>query len=202
MERQKAKQNLFWGFMLIFFGILFMLDNFNIMDFGDFIWTFWPVILIIIGIKIIMDKRSGGVSEKRQDKAESVHTRRSNSSRISESNVFGDINVILDTQKFEGGSINNVFGDIRVDIAKIQLDANSHKLFISGIFGDITVILPENIAYRIKTSVIAGDLMVFGNKRDGIFPSLEHTDDGYNTAPAKLFVQVSGVFGSINILAE
>ncbi|MFQ5753611.1 MAG: LiaI-LiaF-like domain-containing protein [bacterium] len=49
-EKQDIKGPNFWlALGLIFIGVLFLLDNFDILDIGD-LWQFWPLILIGIGI--------------------------------------------------------------------------------------------------------------------------------------------------------
>jgi LiaF transmembrane domain len=48
MARQRKSGSLVWGIILIAFGVLFLLDQFNI-DIWDAVWRFWPVILIIWG---------------------------------------------------------------------------------------------------------------------------------------------------------
>jgi len=53
----------FWGLVLIAFGVLFLLDQLGRTDFGDIIGTYWPVILILIGISIFIGngfRRPGG----------------------------------------------------------------------------------------------------------------------------------------------
>lgn len=52
----KSKK-IFWGIILIFFGTLLLLENFNIIEFAwSQIWRFWPVLLILIGVNIITSK--------------------------------------------------------------------------------------------------------------------------------------------------
>jgi hypothetical protein len=46
--------NIFWGVILIFLGILFILQNLGIIDFQwTHLWRLWPVILILWGISIL-----------------------------------------------------------------------------------------------------------------------------------------------------
>jgi lia operon protein LiaF len=47
---------LFWGILLIIIGLLFLFDNLEWMDFNfwDFLGTYWPLILIFIGVKNII----------------------------------------------------------------------------------------------------------------------------------------------------
>ena len=202
MADHNAKNNLLWGAILILFGLLFLLDNFDIMDFGDIVRTFWPVVLILIGVKIILDKKRANSKPEREVETGVTDEKHKTSSSLSESNVFGYIKIIIDSQKFTGGSINNVFGNIQLDLSKVQLDQDLVKVYVSGIFGDLTVVLPEGITHRVKASAVAGDLMVFGNKREGLLPSLEHRAENYDNAKSKLFLQASIVFGSVKIKSE
>jgi hypothetical protein len=48
MAKQKHRDSLIWGIILIVLGGIFLLEQFNI-DVWDDIWRFWPVILIIWG---------------------------------------------------------------------------------------------------------------------------------------------------------
>lgn len=46
-----------WGIILIFIGTIFLLENYNLIDFHwNYVWKFWPVILIIMGINIIFSR--------------------------------------------------------------------------------------------------------------------------------------------------
>ncbi|MEI7500258.1 MAG: DUF5668 domain-containing protein [Bacteroidota bacterium] len=47
-------RHVFWAFILIAIGILFMLNNFGVLEFGfRAIWSLWPLILILWGISIL-----------------------------------------------------------------------------------------------------------------------------------------------------
>ncbi len=47
-------RNIFWGIILIFMGILGLLDNFNLIYFSwHKLWNLWPVFLILWGISIL-----------------------------------------------------------------------------------------------------------------------------------------------------
>ncbi len=50
-------RNIFWGLILIVFGILFTLENLNVIDFDWYnLWRLWPVIIIMWGISILPAK--------------------------------------------------------------------------------------------------------------------------------------------------
>jgi hypothetical protein len=47
-------RNIFWGVILILIGVLFTLENFNLIDFSvRELWRLWPVVLVLWGISII-----------------------------------------------------------------------------------------------------------------------------------------------------
>jgi TM2 domain-containing membrane protein YozV len=46
--------SIFWGIVLIVLGGIFLLGNFDIINY-DRIWDFWPLVVIIVGLKLIVD---------------------------------------------------------------------------------------------------------------------------------------------------
>ncbi len=48
MADKRKGNSLVWGVILIIFGFIFLLDQFNV-DIWDAVWRFWPVILIVWG---------------------------------------------------------------------------------------------------------------------------------------------------------
>ncbi len=50
-------EKIVWGLILIFIGSVFLLDNFNIIDFyWGSVWRFWPVIFILIGANMLLSR--------------------------------------------------------------------------------------------------------------------------------------------------
>jgi TM2 domain-containing membrane protein YozV len=46
--------SVFWGAVLVGLGVIFLLANFDLIDF-DRIFDFWPVVVIVIGLKMVAD---------------------------------------------------------------------------------------------------------------------------------------------------
>lgn len=47
-------RNIFWGMILILIGLLFTLDNLNLLDFDWYnLWRLWPVVLVLWGVSIL-----------------------------------------------------------------------------------------------------------------------------------------------------
>ncbi len=54
---------IFWGLILILIGGLFLLDQMDRLDFGDVMSTYWPVIIILVGLSTMIGsgfKKIGG----------------------------------------------------------------------------------------------------------------------------------------------
>lgn len=46
-----------WGLIFVFIGSVFMLDNFNVIDFyWGSVWRFWPIIFILVGANMLFSR--------------------------------------------------------------------------------------------------------------------------------------------------
>ena len=156
---QPGKNNsLFWGAILVLFGVLFLLDNFYFLDFGEIVSTYWPLILVAIGIKILLDHRRQKSEPENfgpEDPVD-IHGGTSQADGISESNVFGDINLNITSEGFRGGSVSNVFGDMKIDISKIKLEQGTTKLIINGVAEELPIVddVKKGLKYSTNTYLI------------------------------------------------
>jgi len=53
-QRRNYQGRIFSGLLIIAVGVIFLLANMDRLDFGDFISTYWPMILILIGISHLL----------------------------------------------------------------------------------------------------------------------------------------------------
>ena len=58
MASDNKSSGMVWGAILILIGVLFLFQNFDMLDIGDIISTFWPLVLVAIGLKILYDRKS------------------------------------------------------------------------------------------------------------------------------------------------
>lgn len=189
-----TRKKFFWGIIAILLGFLFLFNNFDFFDIGDFFATFWPLILVVIGVKIILHSRRSHREE--QD----YETTTFSSDSLSESRFIGDIHMKLDHQNFRGGTVSNFIGNITLDISNIALHEGEQHLSLSGFIGDITLLPPKNAAFSIHASITIGDLVMFGQKDDGFGVSRNYKSDGFDETTTKLKITLSYFIGDIKVL--
>jgi magnesium-transporting ATPase (P-type) len=56
--------SVFWGIVLLLLGVFLLLANFEVISYST-AWQFWPVVVIVIGIKLIVDFVSTKKEENR-----------------------------------------------------------------------------------------------------------------------------------------
>ncbi|MDI6767546.1 MAG: cell wall-active antibiotics response protein LiaF [Bacteroidota bacterium] len=185
--------NLFWGIILILFGIFFLLDNLGYADFSEIISSYWPLILVIWGISILIRKRpcvtALVISDPQQFTSDLLH----------QSNVFGDIFIKVTSQDFKGGSLSTVFGDCNIDLSGASLADGDHELRIHSVFGDSLIVLPKDAAVSITASSTFGDLTILGKHKGGFSPDLQSISLEYPTATKRLKLSISKVFGDVRV---
>ena len=187
-------RNVTWGLILVILGILLLLDNLGIADFGDIISEYWPLILIVWGLVILLRKRHSSIDSS------STTTQGITNELIHESSIFGDINLKINSKNFKGGSISTVFGDSFITLTDAVLAENEHHFNINGVFGDIMVTLPKDAAVSVSSSATFGDLFVLGQTKDGIFIDLHTTSLNYASSPNRLRLKIHVVFGDIKVI--
>lgn len=192
MSKSKSRE-LFWGLLLISLGAIFLLDKLDIMEVGDFFRIFWPVILIVIGLKLILNRNANGSAESsKKNLTLSEQT-------VKYSKVFGDVKLRLDNQDFNGGSISATIGDIDIDLSQSNIKSGEKNLSLNGVIGEISVILPKTLKVSVKANVTVGDVKILDTADDGFFINRTYQSEGYETAKKKLYISVSQVIGDIEI---
>lgn len=187
------RNNLFLGIILITFGLFFLLDNLDVADFGDLIHDFWPLLIIVWGLSILVRYRS--------TPAPSVASSQPASDRESfnESTVFGNLYSNNSSQAFKGGSISTIFGNCDIDLTNAAVAEGEHVMKVHGVFGDTTIILPKDCATSVHATSVLGTLMILGQRKEGIATELAIATPGYDVAERRLKISLSKVFGNTRI---
>lgn len=190
---------MWFGIVLIVFGVLFLLDSTGVMSFRYIIRSYWPLMLVAWGAWLLF-RGSRKASEPPPDSEvfeDRTETHTHTSGRINSSNVFGNLILNVDAANFSGGTVSNVFGDIRLDISKATMAEGESVLKVDGVFGRTFVTLPADIEYAVYANTLLGDVEMNNDRHEGFSPRLEYQTPGYANAPRKLRVIASQVFGDV-----
>ncbi len=205
----RSSSNIIWGLLFIAAGVILLLDNYSYVDGWYILSNFWPLILVAIGLKILWDVKRNPVVDvvgesSRQDWERSTsgktgYTSVNENDLLKESNVMGDIEVTVKSDNFQGGYVNTVFGDTKIDLSQVQAADGEHALRISRVFGDVKIDTPQNIPIKVSGNTLAGDISIREYKKGGFGQSIAYKSSDYDTAPKKIHINVSQVFGDLNI---
>src|SRR6266446_2208864 len=101
-------RNLFWGVALVTIGVLILLDNLGVADFGEVVGTYWPLLVILWGVSILAGRKTKVPPPSPQ--ADTAHSTTTESDLLHESNIFGNVSASVTSQNFKGGSLSTIFG--------------------------------------------------------------------------------------------
>lgn len=147
------------GLILIAIGGAFLLNRYYDLPFNLFTF-FWPVMIIIIGIVLILSNtRSSFVARIRNRR---VRTSASDGDMIDDASVFGGGERIFHSRNFKGGEIVAIFGGSKIDLTQCTLAPGENKLEIVAIFGGTTLIVPNDWNVSVEAVNIFGG---FNDKR-------------------------------------
>ena len=195
-----------WGGILVALGLLLLLENLDILSIGDAIRDYWPGLLILGGIWLIF--REGAWPHPAPAAATSsmgehqvfgdLNTKES-ADFISYSSVFGDARIWAESKQFQGGAVSSVFGDCTIDCSAVSFAEGEQTIRVSGVFGDTSVILPPGTVYALGAHTLFGGIHAGTVHRDGISSTVSYSPPEYEAARVKVRLELSAVFGDIEV---
>ncbi|MBD3178114.1 MAG: hypothetical protein GF417_00155 [Candidatus Latescibacteria bacterium] len=182
--------------ILIVIGILFLINNFGVINIGGFIWRLWPLVIVFWGITMLRKRgRRDEKDTKFQFFGDAVLS--ISSPYVKHSSAFGDIRIKVDSQEFAGGNASTVFGKISIDLSEVTGITGYGQLDLHAVFGDIMLRLPENIKYELRGNNLIGDVHIPGGvKLEGMNYRSPDAEEGETV----LIINVSQVFGDVEII--
>ena len=189
----------FWrGIILVIIGVLFILDNLQVIQFGDFIRTFWPALLILWGFRVLTRRGTNPSSRVRPDHNDDS---RENvpADRINYSSIMRDVRLRVSSKAFRGGVISTVFGSADIDLSDVGLAQGENTLKVSGVFGGALISLPRGIPVSFSSSTLFGTVQFNDERRGGFSAGIDYVSPGYAAGPARVRIEASEVFGDIVI---
>jgi len=199
MHHHSHRNAFFWGFILILAGLLFLFNNLDVIEIQDVFSNFWPLILIVIGIYVIFKNYRRIEHDNMKKEFKSGMDVTADKEDVDESNIFGDINVNVKSKNFQRGSVRTVFGKVVVDLTDINIAEGENHFYLNAVFGEIRVKTIKDLAIKVIATNLAGDIDVFGQKRDGLNQRLMYETDNYTQAKSKLILYCNVTFGEIHV---
>ncbi|MDR1582012.1 MAG: cell wall-active antibiotics response protein [Prevotellaceae bacterium] len=212
------KRQIFHGLSMICVGIFFIVPKiakvfplvFSGIDIDNFVAVYWPALLIVGGIILILRIFSPGSRRQHwhnhhkcykhyherfkekynhfQNDENGWNDKSYNQKEdFSKSCVFGNGKYIVADTEFKGGLLQAIFGGIELDLRKAHLPEGETFLHIEAIFGGVELFVPDNWLLEVKVESVLGG--IDDNRR-----ITEVVDTS-----RKLIIKGSAVFGGVEI---
>ena len=182
------------SWILIGIGLFFLIDDIFYFPFN--IWHFfWPVVVIIIGLIILIRPGKAFIFKKDGDKLfgskhhfsdeEGFHP----GDKLDIVAVFNGLKKIVTSRNFLGGEVVTVFGGSEINLMQADF-TQPIKIEAVVIFGGLKLIVPRN--WEVRTDVVT----ILAGTDDKRVSSIE-------VIPEDKILQISGVviFGGIDIVS-
>jgi len=172
-----------------------LLRNINLIpwDWGDVAYGTLPLLLVGIGLALMLRPRDGlwhWSQKERMGRAAS-----------GTSVIVGDLRFGARPWVFKSPmSVSLWAGDVGVDLTTAQFTPGDNFLALHGWAGDLDVRVPDGIEVVVEAHCGAGQLRVFGERRDGLGCDLKATRAATDGAdPIRLFIGADLTFGEITV---
>jgi predicted membrane protein len=188
------------GLVLVAVGGIFLANNLGYLSWD--LWRFfWPVILILAGIAMLlrgMDRGSvdgppWGNWDPNRWKSNFVRDfgpmRDTGANTVHQWAFFGGSRRRVESQNFEGGEALAIFGGIRVDLRQAASPKDEIHLEANALFGGVDIRVPES------WGVIMRGMGVFGGFEDGT----RGRNSGLPPGKPTLVVTGMAVFGGVTV---
>jgi len=145
----------FGGLVVMALGVFFLLDTQDVWEYtiGD-IWRFWPVILILIGAKMLLSR-----NKKKKE------ARKGPEPYLDDNSVPGELDITtvfredrrrVTDHNFSGGRITCVFGGAKLNLLDAALDGGEATLDVTAVFGGVSIRIPDSWIVDVQTTNLFG----------------------------------------------
>lgn len=175
------------GYVLIALGALYLIGSFfDGFSLWRFIVNLWPALLILLGIYLIINR--GGFSAT------------GSGEKIVK--FIGESEIDLSGQEFGTLDLSIFIGELIADLREATILSGENDLYVSMGVGKTVVHIPPDIPVKIAARLFAGEINYGDRENSGVFPRLDHVDQGYDTAERKLNIHFDGFAGEVSIRAS
>jgi len=146
------------GLILMAIGGFFLLNR-VFAPVAHLFYDFWPLLLVLTGVFILLRHRKKGRITPSKPNDE---TRDEDGDYIDELAVFGGGNKMITSPNFKGGKITAIFGGGDLDFSQAKLAEGALELEVFAMFGGWDIIVPPNWNIEIHVTPLFGG---FSDKR-------------------------------------
>ncbi|MBA7537440.1 hypothetical protein ES705_29707 [subsurface metagenome] len=184
------------GLVILLLGLLFLLKNINVVDVGisEIIRTYWPLVLIALGIGVIRISRKLR-GKFRWGKEEVEPEMEGGEIRISRK--FGSYDFDFKGKELGSGKIELAFGEALLDMRDGIIPEGNNILKIISQFGSVKIRANKEQPLLIRAKVFLGDLRIFENRQSGFSPGVEYKSDTFETSLSKLTLLIKHSMGKV-----
>jgi predicted membrane protein len=195
------------GLGLIVIGFLFILDEQSSLRISEVLVSLWPLLLVGAGVYMLLRSRrtEDETAMETSPLADIGFGRRieeTTAPTIRLGNVFGEVRSRVGSRVFAGGSVSTIFGMAVVDLTAASLAPGEHTLKMDSVLGSVVVRLPRGMMCSVMADGVIGTVRAGGKHRNGFFPSVHSTPDGYREAPHRIHLDLSTVLGEVRVDVE
>ena len=107
---------------------------------------------------------------------------------------------ITNERDLNGHTAVAVFGATQLDLAAAPLALGETRINVVSIFGGADILVPDDVAVRITGISMFGGVNVRGREvSSGIFSVNQYESPGYASAPRRLHIDATSIFGGAKI---
>jgi hypothetical protein len=167
-----------WGAIVGIIGVLFLLQNLDVMDVP--VWSFWPVLLILMGALLLYrgTRRPGGSTAPGGETSadQSLHGFA----------FLGGFKRSITSQSFEGGHLTACLGGCEVDLSGANMKGERAVLDVLAFMGGIELRVPASWRVELQGTPILGGFA-------------DETRRAAETGAKVLVVKGLAVFGGVDV---
>ncbi len=198
-HRRGALGAVIWGGILIIGGTLFLLAQLDLDVDLPPLEVGLSAALILVGLLMLVEARQGfhgGLMTLAAVLIVLLGLSSASHFNLVVDGAFGDSRHHVTRADDLEREYSHAFGSLTVDLRDLQVDEGTTHIEMSVVFGDGTLYLPADIPYRVESDSVFGSIDAAEFDTEGIATSRTYTSPGYDTAPRRLDIDVSVVFGS------
>lgn len=154
------------GIIMIAIGGIFLLQDIGLFHVRNIWHIFWPVIVMVIGISLIIRRSGHKAAASGDDKNGGLDF-------MDDFAVFGGRERTINSQDFRGGKLTAIFGSSLIDCRGADLAKGRNVLDIFVIFGGTEVLVPPDWTVHVEIFSLLGG---FSDKRSSVVKVVPNPD--------------------------